>query len=99
IFLKSNGQIQDYYNGEPKDFSLASIDPSLNSASLLKVFNDQLFIMDKSSQRILIFDKQGVLVKQFRLPSLNNLKDFSVSADGKTIYVLNDNSIYIAPTE
>jgi len=99
IFLKSNGQIQDYYNGEPKDFSLASIDPSLNSASLLKVFNDRLFIMDKSSQRILIFDKQGVLVKQFRLPSLNNLKDFSVSADGKTIYVLNDNSIYIVPTE
>lgn len=99
IFLKSNGQIQDYYNGEPKDFSLASIDPSLNSASLLKVFNDQLFIMDKASQRILIFDKQGALVKQFRLPSLNNLKDFSVSADGKTIYVLNDNSIYIVPTE
>ncbi|MDD3285454.1 MAG: hypothetical protein PHG95_02365 [Patescibacteria group bacterium] len=94
IFLKSNGQIQDYYNGELKDLSLASVDPSLDSASLLKIFNDQLFIMDKASQRILIFDKEGALLKQFRFPALNNLKDFTATSDGKTIYILDNDAIY-----
>jgi len=94
IFLKNNGQVQKYYNGEAQSFSLALIDPSLDSASLLKTFGDQLYILDKSSKRIIVFDKDGFLNKQFRFPSLNNLKDFTLDADGKTVYLLNDDSVY-----
>lgn len=99
ILLKNNGQVQDYLKGEAQDFTLSAVDPVLDSASLLRTVNGKLFIMDKASKRILIFDKQGDLIKQFRFPSLNNLKDFSISADGKIIYVLNDDSVYLAPTE
>lgn len=94
IFLKSNGQIERFYNGAKKDFNLESVDPSLDSASLFKVVNEQFFIFDKSSQRILIFNDQGNLMKQFSFPSLNNMKDFAVSPDAKNIYILNDDTVY-----
>ena len=99
ILLKNNGQIQDYLEGKVQNLSLSAIDPALESASLLKAFNDKLFIMDKASKRILIFDHKGALLKQFYLPTLNNLKDFSVDMEAKTAYILNDDAVYSVPIE
>ncbi len=92
--LKNNGQLQKFYVGRVQDFNLAAVDPTLDSASLLKASTERILILDKNSKRLLVFDKQGVLLKQFRFPSLNNIKDFSFSNDVKTAYILNDDSVY-----
>jgi len=92
--LKNNGKLQKFYVGRSQDFNLAAVDPTLDSASLLKATAEKILILDKNSKRLLIFDKQGQLLKQFRFPSLNNIKDFSFSDDVKTAYLLNDDSVY-----
>lgn len=94
LVLKNGGQLQKFYLNRPQDFSLAAVDPALDSASLLKASGDRFFILDKNSKRLLIFNKEGSLLKQFRLPSLNNLKDFSIATDNKTAYFLNDDAVY-----
>lgn len=94
LVLKNNGQLQKFYLNHSEDFSLADIDPALDNASLLRVSTDSFFIFDKNSKRLVIFNKEGVLLRQFRLPSLNNLKDFSISSDNKTAYFLNDDAVY-----
>jgi len=92
--LKNNGKIEDFRGGVLQDFNLVSVDPSLDSASLLKFAANRYFILDKSSKRFLVFDLNGKLMQQYRLPSLNNLKDFDLSKDSKSAYLLNDDSIY-----
>ncbi len=92
--LKNNGQLQKFYVGRSQDFNLAAVDPALDGASLLKTTGERILILDKNSKRLLVFDKQGILLKQFRFPSLNNIKDFSFSNDVKTAYILNDDSVY-----
>ena len=95
MILRSNGQLNKFKLGQVQaDFHLVDIDPALNSASLVKVADNRIFILDSKSKRLLIFDKQGVLSRQYLFSSLNNLKDFSVSADNKTAYLLNDEAVY-----
>lgn len=90
--LKNNGVLDRFRLGKKQDFAIENIDPILDSASLLKYFNNRLFVLDRTSQRLLIFEQDGSLRKQYKMPSLNNLKDFS--ADDKTAYLLNDDAIY-----
>lgn len=92
--LKNGGQIDRFKVGRKLDFALEAIDPSLDSASLLSEAGDKLYILDRQSKRLLIFTKEGKLSSQYRLPSLNNIKDFSLSDDQKAAYILNDNAVY-----
>lgn len=92
--LKNGGQIDRFKVGRKLDFALETIDPSLDSASLLNEAGDKLYILDRQSKRLLIFTKEGNLSSQYRFPSLNNIKDFSLSDDQKAAYILNDNAVY-----
>jgi len=92
--LDDSGKMDKYKRGVKQDFALTAVDPALSSASLFKLIDSKLVIFDKSSKRLLIFNVDGNLIHQYQLPSLNNIKDFSFSADFKTAYILNDDAIY-----
>lgn len=91
--LKSDAKIDDFRGAVLQDFKLDDVDPSLDSASLLKFVGNRYFVLDRASKRLLAFDIRGRLIQQYHLPSLNNIKDFSVSTDDK-VYILNNDSIY-----
>ena len=92
--LKNNGVLDRFHIGEKQAFAFANIDPKLDSASLLKYFNNRLFILDRNSKRLLVFEVDGNLKQQYKLPSLNNIKDFTVSANESAAYILNDDTVY-----
>ncbi len=92
--LKNNGSLEKFRIGKKEDFAFADVDPKLDSASLLKYFNNRLFILDRNSKRLLVFELDGNLKQQYKLPSLNNLKDFTISTDEAIAYILNDDAIY-----
>ncbi|MCF7860224.1 hypothetical protein K9M09_01220 [Patescibacteria group bacterium] len=92
--LRDNGSMDKYKRGVKQDFNLASVDPVLSSASIFKLVDSKLAIFDKSSKRLFLFNVDGSLIHQYQLATLNNIKDFSFSADFKTAYILNDDSIY-----
>lgn len=92
--LTDDGKINEYRRGVIQDFSLQTVDPVLSSASLFKLLDSKLIVLDKSSKRLIIFNMDGSLIHQYQLSSLNNIKDFSLSSDSKTVYILNDDAIY-----
>lgn len=94
IVLRNNAQIEALRSGEKKDFKLEDVDPALDAASFIKYANNRFFIFDNRSKRLVVFDSEGSLLQQYRLPSLNNLKDFTLASDGKSAFFLNDNALY-----
>jgi len=53
-----------------------------------------LYLLEPSKKRVIVIDKSGKIVKQFQSEKFDNLKDFEVSDNGKTIYLLNGTAVY-----
>jgi hypothetical protein len=94
--LNKDGSIDKYYLGKLEttlkpDYFPAPGQPSKIATSL---DSPNLFILDKNPARIIVADKSGTLVKQIKNSQLNDIRDFTVSEDGKTIWVLNGSVFY-----
>jgi len=95
ILTKTN-EIQRYYAGrlqetlkldifpEPKEFSKIFASPYL----------PHLYILEPIQKRIMILTKAGETIKQFQSEKFDNLLDFGVSENGKTIYLLNGLKVF-----
>jgi len=53
-----------------------------------------LYLLEPSQNRIIILTKAGEIYKQIFSEKFDDLKDFEISADGKTIWLLNENNIF-----
>lgn len=53
-----------------------------------------LYLMEPAQKKIIITDKLGLVIKQYRSDKFDNLLDFTVSNDGKEIYLLNGLRVY-----
>ncbi len=66
--------------------------------NLTKLVSSPLFsgfaILEPSQERIILIDKQGALIKQFKSNAFLGLKDVSFSQDEKFLYVLSDLKVY-----
>jgi len=97
IWTLKNNSIYKYYKGEfqkefqvnifpkPKDFSKI-----YTSANL-----PHLYILEPVQKRLVILDKNGQIIKQLQSERFDNLLDFAVSENGKTIYLLSGLKVYI----
>jgi serine/threonine protein phosphatase PrpC/Tfp pilus assembly protein PilN len=94
--LYSDGTVKKFYGGTEyseggKTFSLQQ--PSEAPAGATKIFTlpdmKNLYILDASKGRVLIFDKtNGALVKQLKGDGFNDIKDISVDAKETTLTLL-----------
>lgn len=94
--LNGDNVISRYYAGRiqetldldifpaPKSFSKISLIPSLS----------YLYILEPSQNRLVVINKSGQIVKQFQSSKFDNLLDFNVAENGKTIYLLNGQKVY-----
>lgn len=94
--LNKDNSISRYYTGrlqetlsfdifpEPKDFSKIFTSPAFT----------YLYILEPVQKRIIILNKTGQIIKQFQSEKFDNLLDFTISDDGKTIYLLNGLKVY-----
>ena len=66
--------------------------------NFLKIFTSPnlsyLYILEPSQSRIIIINKSGEIIKQYQSEKFDNLLDFTVSEDEKTIYLLNTLKVY-----
>lgn len=90
-----DGKILKFENGQQMDFS-AEIIPSLSSEIKIWTSADTSFIyvLESSTKRLIVLNKQGKLQTQYFSEKFDNLKDFAVAEKEKRIYFLSDNSIY-----
>lgn len=87
----------------PKEFSKILTSPTLPYLYLLEPIQNRIVVLDKTSSTSSRFDRPeltvegpqaGRVVKQFQSEKFDNLKDFSISEDGKIIYILNGLKVY-----
>jgi hypothetical protein len=94
--LRKEGEIEKYTLGSLKEKLELSFFPDLERPT--KIFTKDnlpyLYILEPAKKRIIIITKTGEIWQQFQSDQFNNLKDFSVSEDGKTVYLLSGVKVY-----
>ncbi|MBI5037139.1 MAG: hypothetical protein HZC01_00300 [Candidatus Kerfeldbacteria bacterium] len=78
-----------------QEWSVNQIEPALSSIDTVwtGAEADYLYLLNRSSKRIVVITKNGSLVRQFTAASFDKLTDLSVSADEKQITVLNGTAV------
>lgn len=95
ILTKENS-IERYYAGVFQNTLKVDIFPYPKQFSkILTLFpNSYLYLLEPVQNRIVILDKTGQIIKQYQSEKFDSLLDFTVSEDGKTIYLLNGLKVY-----
>ena len=101
IWLLADKFIEEYYLGQLSQTILPDLFPEVKN--LTKIFtspsHSYLYVLEPANKRLIVFDKSGKIISQYQSEKFNNLLDFSVSQDKKTIYLLNNLKIYQINTE
>jgi hypothetical protein len=94
--LIRDGAIHRYWGGTWQETLNIVLWPKLSNPTKIYTKNrlPYLYILDPPEKRLVILDKKGTIIKQYTSLKFDRLKDFIVSEDGKTIYLLNDKSLY-----
>jgi len=94
--LRKNGEIIKLLKGDKKDLTLEKISPIFNNATAFAIGSvlKFIYILEPDNKRLVVFDKNGKFISQYLSDKFTNLKDFAIDEKNKTIYFLNDNSVY-----
>lgn len=94
--LKNDGQLLKFLKGGLDDFSLAAVEPALERPvkTTAKSESNYIYILEPVNKRLVVFDKEGKFILQYRMENLSNLKDFAIDEAEKIIYFLNNSSLY-----
>ena len=94
--LKSNGEVLKFLQGKKQEFVLKNLELALkNPTKIWTSFNSKyIYILDPSTKRLIIFDKQGNILTQYTSGKFIQLKDFVVNEGKNTVYILSDNKVY-----
>ena len=99
--LHRSGSIEKFENGTPVEFGPVVIDPVLVSPTKIKTSPESkyLYVLDPSTKRLVVLDKEGRLISQYTSDQFSDLKDFAVAEAEKKIYLLNGSSVFGIPAE
>lgn len=94
-----DGNLYSYSGGAKTDFSVTGMDKPFSSQTrvLTDVDFSNIYISDAENNRIVVLDKDGNLVKQYKNDNEDlwvNIKGIAVTSDEKTIFVLDSSKIY-----
>jgi len=98
--LKTDGNIVKFYAGKITDF-YAKIPKVIGQTELklekAKIWTSDeakyIYVLDQTNNRIIAFDKNGVLKAQYTSPAFTNLKDFLVNEAEHKIFIINDTQV------
>jgi len=91
--LNQDNTITRYYTGEFQENIELDVFPFPEEFTQINIRNN-LYISEPKNNRLIILEKNGKVIRQFQSEQFNNLKSFALSENGKTIYLLNNTTIY-----
>ncbi len=96
--LKRNNEIWRYSDGRPVTDSRISEKkiypfPEKSYRKIKTKPGLPLFVLDSENKRVILFSREGEVLKQLIFPEAKNIKDFTISED-KKIYLLDDKEVY-----
>lgn len=93
--LTKNNDLDRYFENSYKE----TIKPAtaINLQNPVKIWTalptPNIYILEPQQKRVVVIDKKGALVKEYKDEAWNDLRDFAVSPDG-FIYILESNKIF-----
>ncbi|PIT93837.1 hypothetical protein COU00_02185 [Candidatus Falkowbacteria bacterium CG10_big_fil_rev_8_21_14_0_10_43_11] len=101
--LKNNGEVIKLLSGYVNEFKLSGVNPALANPQKIRLTGDSekglIYVLEPAQRRLVVFEKSGQFLLQYKLPTLTNLKDFAVLEKEKKILLLNDAAVYEIKTE
>lgn len=88
--LHQNGAIRQLFKGEASDFEAEVVQPQISSGARL-IASDELrniYIVDPAGKRVIIYNKQGQLVRQVLVDFAQQFADAAIHPDENKLYVL-----------
>lgn len=93
--LLSDGKILKFTKGKADSFSAKALKPFLNPTRIFtNTDTENIYVLDKGSARIVVFDKTGVQKQEYKAEVIKNAQDFDVKEKDKKILVLSGGKIY-----
>jgi hypothetical protein len=90
LYVLDGGIVRRFRHGAEQPSLLIGIDRPLESSSGLTedVIRALVYVADRGNHRIVVSDREGVFLRQYRHPDFDDLRAIALSADGATLYVL-----------
>jgi len=95
--ITTDGNVYKFFTGKKQAFSLAPVEPALHQAKKIYTTAElpQLFILEESGKRLVVYNKDGSFVSQYLFETLDNpIADFII--EGRTIYFVSGDKVYAA---
>jgi len=92
--LNKDNTISQYFGGNLKETIIPDFFPEPENLSSIQASYELFYVLEPAQKRIIVLTKTGEVIKQFQSEKFDNLKDFAVSEDGKTIWLLNGVKVY-----
>jgi len=92
--LNKDNTISQYFGGNLKETLTLDLFPEPENLSSITALYELFYVLEPAQKRIIVLTKTGDIIKQFQSEKFDNLKDFAVSEDGKTIWLLNGVKVY-----
>lgn len=94
--LFNDGTIKKFDGGSESDFTVGTFSPSLSGATTLIKTDptEPFYILNPTTQRVVVLSSDGNLEQQFTHPDFANAKDLWI--DGETAYVLTGNNSLVS---
>jgi len=95
VLLKA-GNIIKLYTGEKADFNNPQFSPPISLQAKIKTNYDMsyIYILDPPSKRLIKLSKQGNIIEQYASHNFGEIKDFVISDNENTVWILSDDKIY-----
>jgi hypothetical protein len=94
--LNEDNGIDIYYKGEYQKTINTDIYPKIKNLTKIKTKAGlpYVYLLEPINNRLIITDKNGKIIEQIQSEKFDNLKDFSISYNGSTIWILNGEQIF-----
>jgi len=94
--LKKNGEVIKFAKGQKEDFNLSLVEPAITQAKKIIASADlaYLYLLEPAAGRLIVFDKTGKFINQYKSDRLVNSKDLQIDEKNKMAYFLIDATLY-----
>ncbi|MDP2909649.1 MAG: hypothetical protein Q8N69_01085 [bacterium] len=93
--LNQDGATDRYYSGKFQETIILPVKRPVKIETNRET--PYLFVSDPENRKLLVFEKKdGKILKEIQNDKLTDFKDFCISEDGKTVYILNGSNLYKA---
>ncbi|MFA5047745.1 MAG: hypothetical protein WC516_01750 [Patescibacteria group bacterium] len=94
--INKTGSIKQFIQSKAQNITFQSVDPNLVQTKQISSFDSSnlIFIFDPANSRVVVYDKKGILKKQYSSPIISQANSMVVMEKEKKIYFLAGNKIY-----